>query len=586
MGEGKFSSLSLNPEAKVFTPSSSAFLARQVHIHHLVRASGKPNFAGLRIPLETHLNIPEIRRLSKGFPDQLAVDFLEFGFPINYVLSEAHLPTAIPRNHKGARDFPQAVDKYLEKEITLGATLGPCDENPLKPSPLAISPVNTVEKNTLDPNDRRIISNASFPSGASVNDGIPKESFLGDPFKLELPGMDEFIDLVNKFGRGALMYKRDLSRAFRQLLADPADWNKLGFCWKGKFYVDRALVMGLRTSSICCQKTTDLVVFIAREQAECFIVNYLDDMDGVDTPEHAWVAFEFLGELLVAMGLIESLPKALSPRTSMPHLGILVDTLLMIMQITPDRMEAILAELHLWQNKAEATKKELQSLLGKLLFVSKCVYNSRIFLSRLLNLLREAPEEGGVMLSDDARRDIHWFQVFMPTHNGVSLIPEPEWSEPDVVFATDACLVGLGGVCGQDYFTERFPDHILEQNLHISALEMLAVTVGIRLWGHKLTRKRITIFCDNKPTVITISSGKTKCPFMQGCLRELCFWLAKADCQLRVVHLSSEENRLPDLLSRAPIKPNALDDFLKLTKHMVMKQVVVPGELFSHANPW
>ena len=35
----------------------------------------------------------------------------------------------------------------------------------------------------------------------------------------------------------------------------------------------------------------------------------------------------------------------------------------------------------------------------------------------------------------------------METYNGVSFIPSSFWTEPDVTFATDSCLVGCGGIC-------------------------------------------------------------------------------------------------------------------------------------------
>ena len=31
-------------------------------------------------------------------------------------------------------------------------------------------------------------------------------------------------------------------------------------------------------------------------------------------------------------------------------------------------------------------------------------------------------------------------------HNGISLIPQLYWSEPDAILSTDACLSGCGGV--------------------------------------------------------------------------------------------------------------------------------------------
>lgn len=49
-----------------------------------------------------------------------------------------------------------------------------------------------------------------------------------------------------------------------------------------------------------------------------------------------------------------------------------------------------------WLTKQVCNKKDLQSLLGKLNFVSQCVRPGRIFVNILLNWLREIPEKGQI----------------------------------------------------------------------------------------------------------------------------------------------------------------------------------------------
>ena len=104
------------------------------------------------------------------------------------------------KKHRGARDFPQAVGKYVKKEVELGATLGPFQSNPLG-MPLAISPINTVPKS--DSAERRIIMDLSSPPGQLVNDGIVKGKFLEEPYKLKLPRVDGMIELINQKGPGS-----------------------------------------------------------------------------------------------------------------------------------------------------------------------------------------------------------------------------------------------------------------------------------------------------------------------------------------------------------------------------------------------
>ena len=60
----------------------------------------------------------------------------------------------------------------------------------------------------------------------------------------------------------------------------------------------------------------------------------------------------------------------------------------MDIRVTDDRMYEIRSILPKWLHKKSATKRELQSLIGKLQFVGKCVKLSRIFISIILVFLR------------------------------------------------------------------------------------------------------------------------------------------------------------------------------------------------------
>ena len=138
----------------------------------------------------------------------------------------------------------------------------------------------------------------------------------------------------------------------------------------------------------------------------------------------------------------------------------------------------------------------------------------------------------------------------MERFNGVSFIPPIAWAEPDVTFSTDSCLKGCGGICGLEYFHVEFPQSILVQNLAIHKLEMLAVLVGVRIWGQQLRGMRLQIYCDNAAAVQVINSSKTRDPFLASCLRELWLEVSSYGFELRAVHLPGEENRVADWLSR------------------------------------
>ena len=97
----------------------------------------------------------------------------------------------------------------------------------------------------------------------------------------------------------------------------------------------------------------------------------------------------------------------------------------------------------------------------------------------------------------------------MKTFNGVAFIPSPIWIEPDVYMATDSCLQGCGGLCGEQYFHAEFPCVIRDRHSEIHKLEFLAVLVGARIWGYMFKGLKIQIYCDNRSVVDVINSSRT-----------------------------------------------------------------------------
>ena len=61
----------------------------------------------------------------------------------------------------------------------------------------------------------RVILDLSFPPGKSVNSEITLSELDGGLFKLRLPTPFHLARLMKKCGKGCLLYKADLSRAYR-----------------------------------------------------------------------------------------------------------------------------------------------------------------------------------------------------------------------------------------------------------------------------------------------------------------------------------------------------------------------------------
>ena len=113
-----------------------------------------------------------------------------------------------------------------------------------------------------DSSTRRVIVDLSMPQDASVNSGIPRNSLDGAPFKLRLPNPATLANKILQYGQGCLLYKVD-----RQLRTDPLDWPFLMLQWENQHYVDISIPFGLRHGTSACQRTTEAVSAIAKEEA-------------------------------------------------------------------------------------------------------------------------------------------------------------------------------------------------------------------------------------------------------------------------------------------------------------------------------
>ena len=116
----------------------------------------------------------------------------------------------------------------------------------------SLVPLNSVPKQGSD--EPRFILDLSCPKGASVNDGICKDIYLGEPVNLTYPTVDDIAERIVQFWPGCLLFK--------QLPVDPYDYLLLGYSWRDQLFFDVRLPMGLRSAAMACQRVTNSVCFI------------------------------------------------------------------------------------------------------------------------------------------------------------------------------------------------------------------------------------------------------------------------------------------------------------------------------------
>ena len=229
-------------------------------------------------------------------------------------------------------------------------------------------------------------------------------------------------------------------------------------------------------------------------------------------------------------------------------LGIEVDTVNFILAVPQDKLTEIHRTCDLWATKSTCSKRELQSLLGQLLYISKCVRTSRAFLNRMLDLLRASDKQEAINLTVPFKQDLNWFRTFLPTFNGTTFFCHKKFG---LQVHLDACLNGLGAICGNEVYSIPLTPGF--GNFDIVHLEMINILVAIRAWATRWATQTILIHCDNQAVVAIMSSSRTRDLTLAAIHRNILMECARFDIELQTIHIPGKSNVVADALSRLSI---------------------------------
>ena len=293
-------------------------------------------------------------------------------------------------------------------------------------------------------------------------------------------------------------------------------------------------------------------------------------------------AYNCLGWILASIHVKESAHKATPSSFIAVFLGILFNTITMTLQITPKWLSEIKQIIKVWLGKDEAMLRELQSLLGKVNFAASMVRAGCIFVSRLINALKEFPEKGRHKISKEIWKDLEWWNQFMEQYDGVSIMLPKNLNTPDEVFSSESC----GGYSNGEAFYAVFPDWLTNRkDVHINELELITFIVAVKLWSDNIQNKNVLTYCDNEVSVEVVNTGRARNQFAQACLWELCHVAAEVNAMIELVHISGDLNRISDCLLRwKDIRKR--EQFKSLTRGKQVRFKGIEEEIFLFTHNW
>ena len=530
-----------------------------------------------RVDGDTALIIDRWEQAATGHnDDELVIKGIKYGFAIQY-RGPPRYGTTAKYNHPSAENYPEHIQDYVTKEVEHAALEGMFTMPPFTPW-FYSSPLMSREKG--EGGGRRVIVDLSYPDGG-INCCIVPHQFDGLPATHNLPTIDSAVATIARTCPGDIhLAVIDLSRAYRQFPVNPLDWPLLGIFWRNKWAFDRRLPFGSRMSSFAMQMVANFIVrALQREQIITHM--YLDDILLISPSKHtADRHYKRVIQHLQGLGLQVAVNKLQPPASSVKWLGIKIDVAANLLSIPEGKLSQISKCMATASRRNTITVKHLQRLVGLANHLAKVVRPARIFVCRLLASLR-ASHTNHVIVTSHIRADLSWFVKYLRGANGRAIIPNGRVVKR--IWA-DACLVGAGASDGEKYYEYTYPEHVTASH-HITQLEAINCLAAVRRFVTSHQRGGIIeIFCDNRPTVDALTSGRAKDEVLAACARALWMHAATTETDLAFTHVPGEGMGLPDALSRVALDPNSRVEADRLINKLRLRPVKADHSDFAYKD--
>ena len=155
------------------------------------------------------------------------------------------------------------------------------------------------------------------------------------------------------------------------------------------FYVDLALPFGLRSAPFIFNNVADMLEWILRNNYGIHI-HYLDDYFTVGPPVSDPCSRALASTKATSTRLRVPLApeKSVGPTTCIIFLGIELDSIELYARLPSDKLIELRSLITTWFGERSWTRRELESLVGKLQNASAVVRPGRMLLRRLFDALR------------------------------------------------------------------------------------------------------------------------------------------------------------------------------------------------------
>jgi len=374
--------------------------------------------------LATPYNVPMFGTLLALHPNQEFADYVLDGLTHGFALGidrEEELSQTDPL--ASALLHPEVVRKYLDAETKAGRMTRTASP----PHPFTVTcAAGVVPKKTYDHTPKwRLISHLSKlteEGNVSINGSINAEEY-----SCEMIRVTDAIEVMADMGETAVFTLLDLRAGFRQIPVAPEDTHLQVYFFEEHYYCDHQLCFGCRSSPFIFDSCTTAMEWIVQDrldesfpsiEREAVLLHMVDDFCLVcQDAEIAERASRILFDTLADLGVPLSDEKTEDQVTDAQYLGLRVDAKAQEVYLPDDKrlemisiLEKIVEAQHRTGNHFTSpdryglTKKELQSIVGKLTFAHLVICWARPWINEFLCTLMQQPNKHAkVVVSKELR---------------------------------------------------------------------------------------------------------------------------------------------------------------------------------------
>lgn len=186
------------------------------------------------------------------------------------------------------------------------------------------------------------------------------------------------------------------------------------------------------------------------------------------------------------------------PTRALVYLGLVIDTIEMVIRIPENKLEEVKSKLLSVCNKRKVTLHDLQSLVGSLNFCSRAIPSARAFNRRFCDAMSGIKKPNHLIRVTLAmKKDIQVWLKFLEEFNGYCKFGENKWiTNEEISLFTDSAGnpdLGAGLLFKKHWAFFPWPESWRGKEVmsDITFLELVPIALSIFLFRHELANKWI-----------------------------------------------------------------------------------------------